>query len=76
MPVNQDILTKVLSKNFPDAEIELLDLVGDENHYELKIISSAFHGKMRVEQHRMVYDALRDYMANDLHAISINTIAK
>ena len=61
---------------FPDAEIEMKDLAGDDNHWSATIRSSAFVGKSRVAQHQMVYAALKGNMGGVLHALQLQTIAK
>jgi stress-induced morphogen len=61
---------------FPDAEIEMKDLAGDDNHWAATIRSSAFNGKSRVAQHQMVYAALKGNMGGVLHALQLQTIAK
>ena len=61
---------------FPDAEIEMKDLAGDDNHWAATITSSAFNGKSRVAQHQMAYAALKGNMGGVLHALQLQTIAK
>ena len=61
---------------FPDAEIEMKDLAGDDNHWSATITSSAFIGKSRVAQHQMVYAALKGNMGGVLHALQLQTIPK
>jgi stress-induced morphogen len=61
---------------FPDAEIEIQDLAGDGDHYAVQIKSKVFYGKSRVEQHKMVYDALKGHMGSTLHAMQLKTITK
>jgi len=59
----------------PDAEIVIDDLRGDGDHYAAKIISPAFRGLNRIQQHQMVYKALGDRMGGDLHALALQTAA-
>ena len=61
---------------FPDAEVEIRDLAGDENHYAATVKSAAFQGKSRVAQHQMVYAALKGNMGGVLHALQLTTAAK
>ena len=70
----QEILS-LLEESFPNAEINLVDLAGDNDHYELTIVSELFKGKSRVVQHQMVYDALKGNMGNALHALALKTSA-
>ena len=58
---------------FPDAEIEMKDLAGDDNHWAATVKSSAFNGKSRVVQHQMVYAALKGRMGGELHALALTT---
>ena len=60
---------------FPDAEIEMKDLAGDDNHWAATVTSAAFKGKSRVAQHQMVYAALKGNMGGVLHALQLTTIA-
>lgn len=57
----------------PDAEIEITDLAGDGDHYAARVVSSAFAGKTRVAQHKMVYEALGGRMGGALHALQLTT---
>ena len=61
---------------FPDAEIQMRDLAGDDNHWAATITSSAFNGKSRVAQHQMVYVALKGNMGGVLHALQLQTIPR
>lgn len=60
---------------FPDASIEIDDLRGDGDHYAARIVSGAFAGKSRVQQHQLVYKALKGKMGNELHALALTTEA-
>ena len=61
---------------FPDAEVEMKDLAGDDNHWAASVKSAAFKGKSRVQQHQMVYAALKGNMGGVLHALQLTTAAK
>jgi stress-induced morphogen len=65
-----------IKQAFPDADVEIRDLAGDENHYAATIASSAFKGKSRVQQHQMVYAALKGNMGGVLHALQLQTQVK
>ena len=73
MAIKQEEIHKLLKEGFPDAEIEIKDLAGDDNHYAVKIRSSKFKGKTRVQQHQMVYASLKGKMGNELHALALTT---
>jgi stress-induced morphogen len=61
---------------FPDAEIDMKDLAGDDNHWAASVKSAAFKGKSRVAQHQMVYAALKGNMGGVLHALQLTTSPK
>lgn len=58
---------------FPDARIEIRDLAGDGDHYAATVTSEAFRGKSRVQQHQLVYAALKGRMGGELHALALTT---
>lgn len=59
----------------PDARIEIIDLAGDGDHYEARVVSEMFRGKPRVRQHQLVYEALGGRMGTVLHALKLSTSA-
>ena len=67
-------ITKMIKEAFPDAEVKIEDLAGDENHYSATVKSKIFNGKNKIEQHKLVYRALKGKMGNELHALQLNTI--
>ena len=69
-------IEKLIKESLPDSVIEIQDLAGDGNHYSATIISSKFNGKSKIEQHKIVYAALKGKMGNELHALSITTEGK
>ena len=69
-------IEKLIKESIPDALIEIQDLAGDGNHYSAIITSSKFNGKNRIEQHKIVYAALKGKMGNELHALAIKTKEK
>jgi stress-induced morphogen len=73
MPINYDILYETILRGFSNSKIELVDAVGDNNHYSVKITSEKFNNLSRVEQHKLVHKVLKDYLGTDLHALSIQT---
>ena len=76
MPIKQQEIEVLLKEGFPDADIEIQDQAGDDNHFSAKIISSQFKGKNRVQQHQMVYKALKGKMGGELHALALKTEEK
>ncbi len=76
MPMAKEQLESFIKSAFPDADITITDLAGDDDHWSVKIISSAFSGKSRVLQHKMVYQALQGNMGGALHALQLQTHEK
>lgn len=79
MAMRADDIKALLTKSFPKAEIEILDLAGDGNHYKAVITSTQFEGKSRIAQHQLVYAALKGAMDGtneaQLHALALETKA-
>lgn len=73
MPLERAELEKMVHEAFPDAVVELTDLAGDNNHWSLSVATRAFTGKTRVQQHKMVYDALKGNVGDVLHALQLKT---
>ncbi len=68
-------IERLIKARFPDATVEIQDLAGDGDHYAATVVSEAFRGKSRVEQHKMVYEALEGHMGGTLHALALRTAA-
>lgn len=73
MPMAAADIESAIMAALPDAEVEIMDLAGDNDHFAVMVKSSGFNGKSRVLQHRMVMDALKGKLGGDLHALSIKT---
>jgi stress-induced morphogen len=58
---------------FPDAQVVMVDLAGDGDHWAARVTSEAFRGRSRVQQHKMVYAAIGDQLGGDLHALALQT---
>ncbi len=71
--IEPEELQRLLTQAFPDASIDLVDLTGTKDHYQARVVSSAFAGKGPVEQHQMVYRALGDAMHGPIHALALKT---
>ena len=63
----------LIRADLPDAEVTVEDLAGDGNHYRAHVVSPAFRFKTRVQQHQIVYLALRGRMGGVLHALALTT---
>jgi stress-induced morphogen len=66
-------IERFIKEALPDASIEIRDLAGDGNHYAATVMSAAFKGKSRVQQHQMVYASLKGRMGGELHALALTT---
>ena len=75
MPMSATEIEKLIREKLPDAQITIKDLAGDGDHYAAQVVSEAFRGKTRVQQHQMIYDALRGNMGGALHALALQTAA-
>lgn len=73
MPMLASEIEQLIKQSLPDAEIRIDDLRGDGDHYAAYVSSSAFANKTRVQQHQMIYDALRGRMGTELHALALQT---
>jgi len=73
MPMEANEIERLIKEAFPDASIEIKDLAGDGDHYAAHVVTSAFSGKSRVQQHQMVYAALQGNMGGVLHALALTT---
>lgn len=76
MAMSAGEIEKLIKQAFPDANVEITDLAGDNDHYAAMVSSAAFKGKSRVQQHQMVYEALKGRMGGQLHALSLQTSVK
>jgi stress-induced morphogen len=73
MPMNPADIEGMIKAAMPDAQVRIEDLRGDGDHYAAYVVSAAFRGKTRVQQHKMVYDALQGRMGGQLHALALQT---
>ncbi len=75
MAMSQTEIETMIRAAFPDARVAVRDLAGDGNHYAASVVTSAFKGKSKVQQHQMVYAALKGKMGGELHALALETSA-
>ena len=73
MPMTAGQLELMIRTALPDSKVDITDLRGDGDHYAAHVVSKAFVGKTRVQQHQMVYDALEGGMGDALHALALQT---
>ena len=75
MAMDAGEIERMIKAALPDAAVEIKDLAGDGDHYAATVTSAAFRGKSRVQQHQIVYAALRGRMGGELHALALQTSA-
>ena len=75
MPMDAKEIERLIKAALPDAQVTIKDLAGDGDHFAAHVIAREFAGKTRVEQHKMVYDALQGRMGGALHALALTTAA-
>jgi stress-induced morphogen len=73
MAMEASEIERLIKSRIPDAQVTIRDLAGDGDHYAATVIAESFRGKSRVQQHQMVYDALRGEMGGKLHALALQT---
>ena len=73
MAMAADTIESLIKAALPDAEVTITDLAGDGDHYSAHVVSPAFAGKSRVQQHKLVYEALGGRMGGELHALQLST---
>ena len=71
MPMDPGEIERMIKESIPDAAVSIQDLAGDGDHYAARVVSMAFKGKTRVQQHQMVYQALQGRMGGELHALAL-----
>ena len=74
MSLKLEEIKGLIKESIPDAQITIQDLAGDDNHYSATIKSKIFSGKSKIEEHKLVYKALKGKMGNELHALALNTM--
>jgi stress-induced morphogen len=73
MAMDAGEIERLIKEALPDALVKIEDLRGDGDHYAAHVVSTAFAGKSRVQQHQIVYKALKGRMGGDLHALALQT---
>ena len=72
--VDAEEIRKRVAGALPDARVDIRDMVGDKDHYEMVVVSSAFEGKTTLQRHKMVYAPLKDLLGGTLHALALKTV--
>jgi stress-induced morphogen len=75
MPTVDELKTRIEAA-IPDARAQVSDLTGGGDHFRAEIVSPAFAGKSRIEQHKLVYAVFGDEIGGAIHALSLKTTAE
>ncbi|HVW54729.1 MAG: BolA/IbaG family iron-sulfur metabolism protein [Rhizobiaceae bacterium] len=75
MAMDANEIARLIREGIPDAKVTIRDLAGDGDHYAAEVVAESFRGKSRVQQHQMVYNALKGNMGGALHALALQTSA-
>ena len=75
MAMHGDDIIRMIKDALPGADVTLIDLAGDNDHWEAHVVYDGFRGMPRVKQHQMVYNALGGRMGGELHALALKTSA-
>ena len=75
MPMNASDIERMIKSAIPDAKVTIRDLAGDGDHYAAEVVSESFRGKNRVQQHQMVYNALKGNLGGVLQALALQSSA-
>ena len=73
MAMDAHEIERLIKARLPDAQVTMRDLAGDGDHYAATVVSETFRGKSRVQQHQIVYEALKVEMGGKLHALALQT---
>ena len=76
MPMNAIEIEKLIKESIPDAKVEIEALRDDDDHFSALVISKQFENKSKIQQHQMVYKALKGRMGEQLHALALKTLSK
>ncbi len=76
MPMPAAEIDRLIKAALPDAEVELIDLAGDDDHWSAIVTSEAFNGLSKLKQHQLVYKAIGEHMGGALHALQLQTLTR
>lgn len=72
--ITPDQVTTMIKAGLPDADVQVQDLTGGGDHYQVVVVSSQFEGQSLVKQHQLVYGAVREAMSSEaIHALALKT---
>ena len=76
MPMPAAEIDRLIKAALPDADVELIDLAGDDDHWSAVVTSDSFNGLSKLKQHQLVYKALGSHMGGALHALQLQTLTR
>jgi acid stress-induced BolA-like protein IbaG/YrbA len=72
--ITPDQVSTMIKSGLPDADVQVQDLTGGGDHYQVVVVSSQFAGRSLVQQHQLVYGAVREAMSSEaIHALALKT---
>ena len=75
MSMSANEIENMIQEAIPSSIVVIEDLRGDGDHYSAHVKSELFNGKSKIQQHQMVYKALKGKMGQQLHALALKTSA-
>ena len=73
--IDNDSLTALIRAELPDAQVDIVDRTGTMDHFNVTVVSNGFKGRTLIEQHQLVYGALRAALKDGrVHAVELKTI--
>ena len=71
--ISMDEIKKMIRGALPDARVEVSDMTGGGDHFEISVVSKHFAGKSLMEQHKMIFSILESEMDRRIHAVKLKT---
>lgn len=72
--MNFDDVENLITSELKDANVQIVDLTGTQDHLGITVISDAFEGKMLIQQHQVIMDILKESLKEKIHAVQIKTM--
>lgn len=71
--ISAEDIKQRIREALPEALVQVLDLTGGQDHYQVLVVASQFENRTPVDRHRLVYAPLKDVLGGELHAFSLET---
>ena len=69
-------IKKILTKKIKDSKIFIQDMTGNDDHFNVIIISEKFQGLSLIERHKIIYNILEPMITKEIHALQLKTITR